>query len=39
MFRVVRLVGHKVRKALGNAAAAVDAADVFLYRDSSLALA
>ena len=27
-FRVVRLVGHKVRKARGNAA------DVFLYRDS-----
>ena len=29
-FRVVRL-GHKVRKARGNAA------DVFLYRDSSIA--
>ena len=29
--------GHKVRKARGNAAEALDAADVFLYRDSSIA--
>ena len=36
-FRVVRFGGHKVRKALGNAADAVDAADVFLYQDSSIA--
>ena len=36
-FRVVRLGGHKVRKARGNAADAHDAADVFLYRDSSIA--
>ena len=36
-FRVVRLGGHKVRKARGNAADAHDAADVFLYRDSSVA--
>ena len=35
-FRVVRL-GHKVRKARSNAADAVDAADVFSYRDSSIA--
>ena len=35
-FRVVRLGGHKVRKARGNAADAHDAADVFLYRDSSI---
>ena len=34
---VVRLGGHKVRKARGNAADAHDAADVFLYRDSSIA--
>ena len=34
-FRVVRLGGHKVRKARGNAADAHDAADVFLSRDSS----
>ena len=32
--RVVRLGGHRVRKARGNVS---DAADVFLYRDSSLA--
>ena len=37
LFRVVRLGGHKVRKARGNAADAHDAADVFLYRDSSIA--
>ena len=36
-FRVVRLGGYKVRKARGNAADAHDAADVFLYRDSSIA--
>ena len=36
-FRVVRLGGHKVRKARGSAADAHDAADVFLYRDSSIA--
>ena len=36
-FRVVRLGGHKVRKARGNAADAHDAANVFLYRDSSIA--
>ena len=37
MFLVVKLGGHKVRKARGNAADAHDAAGVFLYRDSSLA--
>ena len=37
LFRVVRLGGHRVRKARGNAADARDAADVFLYRDSSIA--
>ena len=36
-FRVVKLGGHRVRKARGSAADAHDAADVFLYRDSSLA--
>ena len=36
-FRVVKLGGHKVRKARGYAADAHDAADVFLYRDSSIA--
>ena len=36
-FRVVRLGGHKIRKARGYAADAHDAADVFLYRDSSIA--
>ena len=34
---VVKLGGHKVRKARGYAADAQDAADVFLYRDSSIA--
>ena len=34
---MVRLGGHKVRKVRGNAADAHDAADVFLYRDSSVA--
>ena len=37
MFRVVRLAGHPVRKARGNIADVHDAADVFLYRDSSIA--
>ena len=37
LFRVVRLGGHQVRKARGNVADALDAADVFLYRDSSVA--
>ena len=37
LFRVVRRGGHTVRKARGNAADARDAADVFLYRDSSIA--
>ena len=36
-FRVVKLGGHKIRKARGYAADAHDAADVFLYRDSSIA--
>ena len=36
-FRAVRLGGHKVRKARGNVADVHDAADVFLYRDSSIA--
>ena len=37
LFRVVKLGGHQVRKARGNVADAHDAADVFLYRDSSIA--
>ena len=37
MFLVVRLGGHRVKKARCNAADAVDAADVFLYWDSSIA--
>ena len=37
LFRIVRLGGHKVKKARGNAADALDAADVLLYRDSSIA--
>ena len=37
VFRVVRLGGHPVRKARGNVADEHDAADVFLYRDCSLA--
>ena len=37
LFRIVRLGGHKVKKARGNATDALDAADVFLYRDSSVA--
>ena len=36
-FRLVRLGGHKVRKVRGNAADIHDAADAFLYRDSSIA--
>ena len=35
-FRRVRLRGHKVRKVRGNAVDVHDAADVFLYRDSSI---
>ena len=37
LLRVVRLGGHQVRKTRGHAADAHDAADVFLYRDFSLA--
>ena len=37
-FRVVRLGGRKVRKVRGSVADAHDAADVFLYRDSSFLL-
>ena len=37
LFRVVRLGGHQVRKARANVADALDAADVFLCRDSSIA--
>ena len=37
LFRVVRLGGHKVRKARGNVSD-VDVAGVFLYRDSSVVL-
>ena len=36
-FRVVRFGGRRVRKARGNVADALDAADVFLYRDLSVA--
>ena len=36
-FRLVRLGCHKVRKVRGNAVDVHDAADVFLYRDSSVA--
>ena len=36
-FRLVRLGGHKVRKARGNASDVHDAVAVFLYRDSSIA--
>ena len=35
-FRLVRLGGHQVRKVRGYAADVHDAADVFLYRDSSI---
>ena len=38
LFKLVRLGGHQVRKVRGNAADVHDAADVFLYRDSSIAL-
>ena len=38
LFRVVKLCGHKVRKARDDAADAVDAADVFFHGDSSIAL-
>ena len=37
LFRIVRLGGHEVKKARGNAADALDAVDVFLYLDSSIA--
>ena len=37
LLRVVRLGGHRVRKARANVADALDAADVFLYRDPSVA--
>ena len=37
LFRVVKLGGHQVRKARGNVADAYDAAEAFLYRDSSFA--
>ena len=37
LFRVVRLGRHQVRNARANVADALDAADVFLYRDSSIA--
>ena len=37
-FRRVQLGGHWVRRARANAADALDAADVFLYRDFSIAL-
>ena len=36
-FRLVRLGGHRVRKVRGGAADAHGVADVFLYRDSSIA--
>ena len=35
LLRVVRFGGHQIRKARANVADALDAADVFLYRDSS----
>ena len=35
-FRLVRLGGHRVRKVRCNAVDDHDAADVFLYRDSSI---
>ena len=37
LFCVVRLGGHQVRKARANIVDALVAADVFLYRDSSIA--
>ena len=37
MLRVVKLDGHRVRKTRANVADALDAADVFLYCDSSVA--
>ena len=37
MFRFVRLGGHQVRKARDNIADVHDAADIFLYRDASIA--
>ena len=38
LFRRVQLGGHWVRRAGANAADALDAADIFLYRDFSIAL-
>ena len=38
MLRIVQLGGYRVRKARGNVADVHDAAGIFLYRDSSLAL-
>ena len=38
LFRMVQLGGQWVRRARANAADALDAADVFLYRDFSIAL-
>ena len=37
LFRGIQLGGHWVRRARANAADAIDAADVFLYRDFSIA--
>ena len=37
LFRVVRLGGHKVKKARGNVSDVNDDAGVFLYHDSSIA--
>ena len=37
LFRWVQLGGHWVRRARANAADALDAADIFLYRDFSIA--
>ena len=37
LFKLVRLGGHQVWKVRGYAADVHDAADVFLYRDSSIA--
>ena len=37
LFKLVRLGGHQVWKVRGDAADVHDAADVFLYRDSSIA--
>ena len=37
LFRVVKLGGRRVREAPGNVSDSHDAADVFLYRESSIA--